>query len=59
MWWRDGIIPKLNKKFTAIIIMVVISALDHLIQQPSGKRKWLILIYLLMPLTWYPGSLVA
>ena len=53
MWMRDGVMTKLAWKFGSITVLIVISALDHLIQQPSGKRKWLILIYLLIPVLWY------
>ncbi len=54
---RDGIMVKLYWKFGAITVLILISALDHLIQQPSGKRKWLILIYLLIPVLWYLQSI--
>ena len=72
MWMRDGVLwgtRELNKegvmawqgglirKFGMIAVLIVISALDHLIQQPSGKRKWLILIYLLIPVLWYLQSI--
>ena len=57
MWMRDGVMTKLAWKFGSITVLIVISALDHLIQQPSGKRKWLILIYLLIPVLWYLQSI--
>ena len=56
MWIRDGVMwgkDKMVYKFTLVLVMLGISAIDHLIAQPSGKRKWLILIYLLVPFLWY------
>jgi len=56
MWIRDGVMwgkDKMVYKFTLVLFMLGISAIDHMIAQPSGKRKWLILIYLLVPFLWY------
>ena len=56
MWIRDGVMwgkDKMAYKFSLVLVMLGISATDHLIAQPSGKRKWLILIYLLVPFLWY------
>ena len=53
MWKRDGVYERMYRKYIGIMVMMGISALDHFIAQPSGKRKWLILIYLLVPFMWY------
>ena len=56
MWLRDGVMwgkDKMVYKFTLVLAMLGISAIDHMIAQPSGKRMWLILIYLLVPFLWY------